>query len=165
MASRKKQPTLSKTRQEIQEIYEQNELAALKASQNRGRSITIGTVSGGLIEVSIRAEHTTLYYILQPVEVVEIIEQLAAAAGLEVAKRPKQDFTSWRSWDLEQPDSTSWKGSAPWQLNMKDKKDLLKFEEKRFGALPAVTDLIEKPKLEATTRRKKKTQEPEETEE
>lgn len=160
-----KKERLSKVRQQIQNEYEKNELATILANQTRARSITIGQATGGVIEIGMRGEHAQLWYLVNPVEAVEIIEQLAAAAGLEIAKRPKQDFTSWRSWDLDQPESTHWKGTAPWQMNDKDKKQLLKFEERKFGALPAVGDLIEKPKLEATTRRKKKTQEVEETEE
>jgi len=162
MAPRKKQP--SKTRQEIDTVYEQNELASLKAAQSRGRSICVGNVSGGLIEISIRSEFSTLYYLLHPVEAVEVIEQIAAAAGLEIAKRPKQDFTSWRSWDLEQPDISHWKGTAPWQIDDNAKKKMIKFEQKKFGVLPAPSDLVEKPKLEATTKRKKTVQE-EDTEE
>ena len=160
-----KKEQLSKVRQQIKNEYEKNELATILSNQNRARSITIGQTTGGVIEISMRGDFAQLWYLLNPVEAVEIIEQLAAAAGLEIAKRPKQDFTSWRSWDLEQPESTHWKGTAPWQINEKEKKRLLKFEEQKFGALPAAADLIEKPKLEATTRRKKKTQEPEETEE
>lgn len=155
MAPRKKQP--SKIRQEIESIYEQNELAALKSAQNRGRSITVGQVNGGLVEVSIRSDISSLYYILHPVEVVEIMEQLAAASGVEIAKRPKQDFSAWRSWELERPEAAHWRGSAPYQMSEKDRKYILKFEEKQFQSLPSsVSDVSERPKLEATTKRKKK---------
>jgi hypothetical protein len=159
-----KKERLSKVRQQIKDEYERNELAAILSGQTRARSITIGQASGGVIEIGMRGDHAQLWYLVNPVEAVEIIEQLAAAAGLEIAKRPKQDFTSWRSWDLEQPEYTHWKGAAPWQIDEKNRKQLSKFEERKFGALPATADLIEKPKLEATSRRKKKTQEPEETE-
>ena len=160
-----KKEQLSKVRQRIRDEYEKNELATILANQSRARSITIGQTSGGVIEISMGGDSAHLWYLLNPVEAVEIIEQLAAAAGLEIAKRPKQDFTSWRSWDLDQPGATHWKGAAPWQIADDEKKKLSKFEEKKFGALPATSDLIEKPKLSAASKRKKKTQEEEETEE
>lgn len=149
----------SKTRKEIEEIYEQNELAALKANQNRARSISVGSASGGLIEIILRGEHNSMWYILHPVEAVEFLEQLASSCGIEILKRPKQDFTSWRSWELDQPNSAHWKGAAPWQLSDTDKKQLSKIHEQKYGILPMNTNTVEKPKLEATTRRKKKIEE------
>lgn len=155
----------SKIRQEIEEIYELNELASLKANQNRARSITCGQTSGGVIEIVIRSDTNTLFYICNPVEAVELMESIAAACGLEILKRPKQDFTSWRSWDLEQPDGAAWKGAAPWQIREQDKKKMTKLHNEKYAILPANVDSIERPKLEAATRRKKKTQESEGTEE
>lgn len=157
----KKKPSQkqSKIRKEIEEIYEQNELAALKTNQNRARSITIGCTSGGVIEINLRGDYNHLWYLVNPVEAVELIEQLAAACGLEILKRPKQDFTSWRSWELDQPNSSHWKGAAPWQLSDVDKKRLAKIHEQKYNILPPNTNLEERPRLETTTRRKKKIQE------
>jgi hypothetical protein len=93
------------------------------------------------------------------VEAVELIESIAAACGIEILKRPKQDFTAWRSWDMEQPNSVHWKGAAPWQINDKEKKKLSKLNEQKYGILPAVTTAAEKPKLEPTVRKKKKVEE------
>lgn len=160
MTSRKKQP--SKLREKIEQLAEENEYYALLAGKDRARSVTIGNTTGGLIEIVMRSDRATVHHIVRPVEAVEIIEQLAAAAGLEIAKRPKQDFTAWRSWDLDTPDDADWKGSAPWQLSDKAKRALKKQEIERFGILPASTN-IEKPKLKAASRRKKKVEE--ETEE
>jgi len=155
MAPKKK---TSKVREEIEKIYEERELASLKSSQSRAASITVGTTGGGLIEISLRGDYANLWYVLHPVEAIELIEQLAAAAGVEVAKRPKEDFSSWRSWNPDRPDSNLWKGSAPHQLSDRDKKQLSKFDEFKYGILPATTS-VEKPKLEATTRRRKKVEE------
>jgi hypothetical protein len=146
----------SKIRQEIESIYEQNELASLKATQNRARSITCGQTTGGIIEIVLRGEINSMWYVCNPVEAVEFMESIAAACGLEILKRPKQDFTAWRSWELDQPNGSQWKGSAPWQMSDKDKKQLAKLNDQKYGILPANTNSIEKPKLEATTRRKKK---------
>jgi len=154
----------SKLRQEIETYNEKRELDALRSNDNRARAISCGQMTGGLIEIMLRADTTFLYYICNPVEAVELMEQLAAACGIEILKRPKQDFTAWRSWDLDQPNGVHWKGAAPWQMSDKDKKQISKLNEK-YGILPANINSEERPKLEATTRRKKKTQELEETEE
>ncbi len=152
MTQRKK---VSKIREEINSIYEQRELASLKSSQSRASSISVGSAGGGLIEISMRGDYGNLFYILHPVEAVEFIEQLAAAAGVEVAKRPKEDFSSWRSWDPTRPDANMWKGSAPHQLSGVDKQNLSEFDKFKYGILPAAT-ATEKPKLQASSKRKKK---------
>lgn len=131
MAPRK----VSKTRQKIQEIYEQNELASLQQNQTRARSFTVGATSGGIIEVCMRGDFTNLWYLLQPVEAVEIINQLAAAAGIEVAMRPRQDFASWRSWDTSLPPSVHWMGSAPWQLDQEARQQLEAAKAKNIKAI------------------------------
>jgi hypothetical protein len=126
---------LSETRQKIHEIYEQNEYADLKNNQCRARSFSVGTTTGGIIEVSMRADVASLWYLLHPVEAVEMIEQLAAAAGLQVALRPKQDFTSWRSWDPTLPGCAHWLGAAPWQMSDGDREHLSQIKEKNIKVI------------------------------
>ncbi len=129
------QRKVSKTRQRIQEIYEQNELASLEQNKTRARSLTIGATSGGVIEVSMRGDYSNLWYLLQPVEAVEIINQLAAAAGVEVAMRPRNDFASWRSWDTSLPPSVHWMGTAPWQLDEEARQQLEAAKAKNIKAI------------------------------
>lgn len=157
MATRKK---VSKVREEIQSFYEERELASLKSNNNRASSISIGPTGGGLIEILMRGDFGYAFYILHPVEAIEIMEQLAAAAGVEILKRPKEDFSSWRSWDTERTNASIWKGAAPFQLSDKDKRQMTKFDQLKYGILPASTS--EKPKLEASTKRKKKIEESDE---
>lgn len=126
---------ITETRQKIHEVYEENEYASLKQNQTRARSLTVGTTTGGLIEVNMRGDFTNLWYVLHPVEAVEIIEQLAAAAGLQVAMRPKQDFTSWRSWDTTIPGTAHWLGAAPWQLNDEQREYLGEVKAKNIQAI------------------------------
>jgi hypothetical protein len=126
---------ISETRQKIHEIYEENEYASLKQNQSRARALTIGNTTGGIIEVSMRGDFSHLWYSLHPVEAVEIIEQLAAAAGLQVAMRPKQDFTSWRSWDTTIPGSAHWLGAAPWQLSDEQREYLTEVRAKNVQAI------------------------------
>jgi len=153
----KKRP--SKIRQKINELHEELEYNSLSQNKDRARSCTVGNCTGGLIEISMRGDAASLWYILHPVEAIEFMEQLASACGVEILKRPKQDFTSWRSWDLDQPNSAHWKGSAPWQISDKDKKQLAKVHDEKYGVLPANTNSVERPRLEASTRRKKKVEE------
>jgi hypothetical protein len=114
------QKKLSDTRQKIHEINEQNELANLLENQTRARSLTIGTANGGVIEVGMRGDNSHLWYLLDPTEAVEIISQLAAAAGLEIAMRPRQDFASWRSWDT----SLAWIGDVSWNPSDNQRSEL-----------------------------------------
>jgi len=120
----------SKIRQQINEIYEQNELAGLKQTQTRGRSLTIGTAGGGVIELCIRGDFSSLWYQLTPTEAVELMGQLAASSGVEIVMRPRQDFASWRSWEAGLPASVQWMGAAPWQLSDEERSVLAEAKAK-----------------------------------
>lgn len=126
---------ISKTRQKIRDLYEENEYANIKQNQTRARSFTVGTTTGGIIEVAMRGDFSNLWYLLQPVEAVEIINQIAAAAGLEVALRPRQDFATWRGWDTSLPASTHWVGAAPWQLTEEQRVELEAVKAKNIKAI------------------------------
>jgi len=129
------QKKTSKIRQEIQSLYEKNELAGLKQNQSRGRSLTVGTAGGGIIELCIRADFSSLWYQLPPTEAVELIGQLASAAGVEIAIRPRQDFATWRSWDPTLPNSVAWMGAAPWQLSDEDRALLAEVKAKNIKSI------------------------------
>lgn len=134
------QKKLSKTRQEIHAIYEQQELADLKQRNTRARSLSVGTAGGGIIELNMRGDFANLWYQMQPTEAIEIIGQLAAAAGVEIAMRPRQDFAAWRSWDTTLPASVAWMGAAPWQLSEEDRALLTAYKEKNIKAIEASDD-------------------------
>lgn len=69
---------------------------------NRARSVTVGTAFGGTTEVTMRMNSgRTVWAVLQPVEVIELIHQLAANVGCHVALKPRNDFASWRKWKVE----------------------------------------------------------------
>lgn len=73
-----------------------------KEVSERARSITVGTCFGGTVEIGMRrqdGEHT--FGVFQPVEVIELIHQLAASVGCHVALKPRTDFSSWRRWKVE----------------------------------------------------------------
>ena len=113
---------LSKNRKKINELCEENEIDSINSNRYRARSITVGTAFGGIVEISMRTESGYMYAQLQPTEAIELIEQLAAGIGVEVAMRPKVNFASWRGWEevIEQRigfDKIAWKGAAAWQLD------------------------------------------------
>lgn len=146
----------SKMRQKINDLYEENEYYSIKANQNRARGVTVGTAFGGVVEISLRSETGFIYALIQPTEVVELIEQLAAGIGVEIAMRPKQNFASWRGWEevIDQRigwDRIAWKGAAAWQLggerledNLKQLKQSIEEMEKKNNLLPS----SEKEKVE-----------------
>lgn len=123
----------SELRQKIEDMYEEHEYASIAQNKYRARSVTVGTAFGGVCELILRSDGATVWAQMQPVEVVELIEQLAAGAGLQVAMRPRVDFASWRGWnvDVEDPHAVSWKGSAPWQIAEAPKKRLSNSSKKK----------------------------------
>ena len=72
--------------------------------------------------MNMRSDIASVYAQMQPTEVIELIEQLAAGVGIEIAMRPKVNFASWRGWEevIDQRigwDKIAWKGTAAWQLD------------------------------------------------
>lgn len=123
-----KDATISETMKKVHDLdekleyeYKVNELDSLYSIRNRARSVTVGTAFGGVVEINLRSENNYLYAQMQPTECIELIEQLAAGCGVEIAMRPKQNFASWRGWEevIDQRigfDKIAWKGTAAWQL-------------------------------------------------
>ena len=91
---------------QIQELAEQRQLLAAKedlanhkSNLRRARGITVGTAFGGVTEITMRSQGDEfLYAILQPVEVTELIHQLAGNIGCHISIKPRDDFASWRMW-------------------------------------------------------------------
>jgi len=84
---------------------------AFAEAQARARSITVGTCFGGTVEVSMRRiDGTSTYVILQPVEVTEIIHQLAASIGCHIHIQPRRDFASWRDWKYTEEELAHYRG-------------------------------------------------------
>lgn len=80
-------------------------------SQNRARSVTVGTCFGGTVEVSMRrADGTVTFAILQPVEAIELIHQLSANVGCHIQLAPRRDFASWRDWNYTAEELAHYRG-------------------------------------------------------
>lgn len=97
----------SKIQKEIQKLVDANHLEVQKRAfgqeKFRAQSITIGKAGFGPTEIILRAsDGEYLFYILQPVEVIEILEQLAANVGCTVQIEPRKDFASYREWAGEE---------------------------------------------------------------
>ena len=90
---------LEEIEQEKQLFIAETELRNIKSNASRARSVTIGTAFGGVTEISLRGESgDVLWCLLQPVEVTELIHQLAGNIGCHINIQPRKDFASWREW-------------------------------------------------------------------
>ena len=77
------------------------QLETLEANDSRAQAITVGTAGGGTVEITMRsASGKFLWNTYQPVEVIELINQLAAGVGCHINILPRQDFASWRDWKV-----------------------------------------------------------------
>lgn len=85
---------------EEKKIRDQETTDSLNSILNRARSVTVGTSFGGITELMMRKNDGTVVWTpLQPVEVVELIHQLAANVGCHIIVKPREDFASWRQWN------------------------------------------------------------------
>jgi len=83
----------------MQDMLAQQSLANFEGERNRARSISIGNAGGGVTEITLRKVNgETTWSLLQPVEVIELIHQLAANVGCHMSLKPREDFASWRGW-------------------------------------------------------------------
>jgi hypothetical protein len=95
----------------IQEIQHKQEVENVESNLNRARSVTVGTAFGGTTEISMRGNGDRfLYSIMQPVEVIELIHQLAANVGCHIAIKPRDDFGSWREWRVSEAEKKHLQG-------------------------------------------------------
>jgi len=103
---------LDKIRQKkIDEMAMQQELDNFQSSLNRARSVMVGTAFGGTTELSMRANNgQNLWCLMQPVEVIELIHQLAANVGCHISLQPRRDFSSWRDWKYTEEELAYYRG-------------------------------------------------------
>ena len=152
----------SEMRQKIHDLCEENEYYSMKQNRNRARSITVGTAFGGVVEVNMRSDAGSVYAQMQPTEAIELIEQLAAGVGVEIAMRPKQNFASWRGWEEVIGNNIpmnriAWKGAAAWQLGPEvvEPNQLKPEEESEKVVVKELKQSEEKPARKPRRTRKK----------
>lgn len=110
---------IHETKKKIKEIQNRQEIENFESNFNRSRSITVGTSFGGTTEISMRGNGDRfLYCIMQPVEVLELIHQLAANVGCHIAIKPREDFGSWREWRIPDAEKKHLNGHAPFVNDM-----------------------------------------------
>jgi len=96
--------TAANNKKRIKEIETLMEMESRQSDLARARSITVGNAFGGVTEVALRGTGDRfLWILLQPAEVIELINQLAANIGCQIHIQPRNDFASWRQWK-ETPD-------------------------------------------------------------
>jgi len=104
----------SEVKKKLAELLDQQELANRMGELSRARSVTVGTAFGGTTEISMRAaDGTHVWCLLQPVEAVELIHQLAANVGCHIAIKPREDFSSWRGWKVTEEERLHLNGHPP----------------------------------------------------
>jgi hypothetical protein len=83
----------------------------LAETATRARSVMVGTAFGGTSEICMRrADGTVTFALLQPVEVVELIHQMAASIGCHIHIQPRKDFSSWRAWKHSEEELAHFRG-------------------------------------------------------
>lgn len=96
-----------------------NDTSSVEESVNKARSISVGTAFGGTTEIMLRSDGGRhIWCVMQPVEVVELIYQLAANIGFNLKIKPRNDFSSWRDWRITPEDRLHYNGHAPFVNDM-----------------------------------------------
>ena len=102
-----------------QELINRQELDSFESNLSRARSISVGPCFGGTTEVMMRGDGGRhMWCAMQPVEVTELIHQLAANIGCHIAIKPRDDFASWREWRVSEAEKKHLNGFAPFVNDM-----------------------------------------------
>lgn len=105
--------------EKIRELEAKMDLENRESNYNRARSITVGTAFGGTSEIMMRTDGGRhLWCVMQPVEVIELIHQLAANVGCNAQITPRKDFASWRDWRVSEAEKKHLNGHPPFVNDM-----------------------------------------------
>ena len=106
--------------EKLKEIERQMEIDNIASNRTRARSVTVGTAFGGTTELMMRMpDGTAPWALMQPVEVIELIHQLAANVGCHIHLQPRRDFSSWRDWRVTEEEKTHLGGHPPFANDMR----------------------------------------------
>ena len=115
----------SEAKRKLEEMQMEMEIENRASNLNRARSVTVGTAFGGTTELMMRSDGGRhIWCVMHPVEVIELIHQLAANVGCNIALKPREDFATWRDWKVSDQERLSFNGHAPFA------NDLLLSKEK-----------------------------------
>ena len=118
-------------KKKLKEVDEQMSATSRDGDMYRARSVLVGTAFGGTTEISLRnMDGSVTWALLQPVEAIELIHQLAASVGCHINLQPRNDFSSWRNWRSEE-DIAKLNGNPPFsnELPLDKRHSLPPFEE------------------------------------
>ena len=103
----------------LRELNAKMDLENQESNYSRARSINVGTSFGGTTEVMMRGDGGRhLWCSMQPVEVIELIHQLAANVGCNAQIIPRKDFASWRDWRVSEAETKHLNGHPPFVNDM-----------------------------------------------
>lgn len=103
----------------LRELEVKMDLENRESNYNRARSVMVGTAFGGTTEVMMRGDGGRhLWCLMQPVEVIELIHQLAANVGCNAQVTPRKDFSSWRDWRVSDAEKKHLQGHVPFVNDM-----------------------------------------------
>ena len=105
--------------EKVRELESKMDLENRESNYNRARSITVGTAFGGTSEIMMRTDGGRhIWCVMQPVEVIELIHQLAANVGCSAQLTPRKDFASWRDWRVSEAEKKHLNGHVPFVNDM-----------------------------------------------
>lgn len=106
--------TSQSLKKKLKEVDEQMSSHSRDGDMYRARSVLVGTAFGGTTEISLRNMNGTVTWaLLQPVETIELIHQLAASVGCHINLQPRDDFSSWREWRVGEAEKKHLNGHPP----------------------------------------------------
>lgn len=106
-------------RKKMAELDVKMNLENRESNYNRARSISVGTAFGGTTEIMMRGDGGRhLWCIMQPVEVMELLHQLASNVGCIADVKPRKDFSTWRDWRVSEPEKRHLQGHPPFVNDM-----------------------------------------------
>jgi hypothetical protein len=140
----------SEAKRRIEEMQLEMEIENRASNLNRARSVTVGTAFGGTTELIMRSDGGRhIWCIMQPVEVIELIHQLAANVGCNLALKPREDFAAWRDWKVTEQERLHYNGFAPFG------NDLITHQEKGANMSKFEAERLESPDPALVTTGKK----------
>jgi hypothetical protein len=105
--------------EKLRQMEAEMDLENRESNRNRARSITVGTAFGGTAEIMMRGDGGRhLWCVMQPCEVIELINQLAANVGCHIALKPRDDFASWRDWRVSEAEKKHLNRHVPFVNDM-----------------------------------------------
>ena len=101
--------------EKLEDQHRDHVIRSKEADRFRAQSLMVGTAGGGDSEITMRGINGDyLWGAYHPAEMIEIINQMAAAIGCHIAIKPREDFSSYREWKaLTEEDYDHLNGHAP----------------------------------------------------